>query len=219
MNAEERIKEKKQIVKIPGIGFGCLVIAFIMAIISFANYNALYDLAGYDGNRWTVMFSWLSILCLVFLIVNSLFMGDKPTWTLVIYSVVEILLISAMLQFLQPCVSEIAFVLGSPDLAMGDNAIRVAISDGAITTAVLYVVTCVLVLIAAFAPAAWTFGKKRRQKKLAKLAAMKEAQAAQANEAVEAGEVENTAEAVEAADEQKEDVQEVEAVDGEEEHE
>ncbi|MCH5162330.1 MAG: hypothetical protein J1G38_02435 [Clostridiales bacterium] len=145
--------------KVPGIGFIFLFAGFIMAIVSFANYYALYDMAGYKNNRWTVMFSWMGILLIVFLMINALFKGDRPRWlVMIVYAVTPFLLISAMLQFLQPCISEIAFVLGSPDLAMGDNEIRVAISDDSIATAVMYAVTCVLLIIAAFVPNVWTFG-------------------------------------------------------------
>lgn len=157
-------------IKIPGIGFGCLFVAFVLSIVAFCNYYALYDMAGYDTNRWTVMFSWLTILLIVFLMVSALFKGDRPFWMLIAYAAAAFMFAFAALAFMQPCVSEIAFVFGSPDLAMGDNAIRVAICDDSITTAVLYVVTCVFILIAAFAPVTWTFGKKKRAQKAAEKA-------------------------------------------------
>lgn len=157
----------KENIKIPGIGFGCLFVAFVLAIVAFCNYYALYDMAGYDENRWTVMFSWLTILVTVFLMISALFKGDRPFWLIIAYAAAAFMFAFAALAFMQPCVSEIAFVFGSPDLAMGDNAIRVAICDDSITTAVLYVVTCVFIMIAAFAPSTWTFGKKNRARKAA----------------------------------------------------
>ncbi len=221
----------KQNIKIPGIGFGCLFVAFVLSIVAFCNYYALYEMADYENNRWTVMFSWLTILLIVFLMVSSLFKGDKPIFMLIAHAAAVFMFAFAALEFMQPCVSEIAFVFGSPDLAMGDNAIRVAICDDSITTAVLYVVTCVFVIIAAFAPATWTFGKKKRAAKAAEKA--KQEHEAAENADVDVNDVEKAENAegetqsddiaenveVETQGDEEENVEKAESVDGEAEHE
>ncbi len=197
-------KEKVK-VRIPGLGFGFLLIALVFSILAFWKYYDTYEIANYDINRWATMFSSLAIWCIAFLMINSLFCGDRPVWSMVIYACAAFLLVLALLKLIQPCVSEIAFVYGSPDLAMGDNKIRVEICDSSILTAIFYVIAAVCTIVAAFLPAEWTFGKKKKKQATENVdttenADMTDVDATENSDMTETADVEENSATTEAAD-------------------
>ncbi len=138
--------------RIPFVGFVFTLLAFIATLVALGKYINLYTVAGYATNWWTVLYSVLPALFLAVILVNSLLLADDPFFMIIFYVASAFMLIYGALAMLQPCISEIAFVLGSPDLAMGDNAIRVFISDNSIDTTVWYVVAAVFTIIGAFTP-------------------------------------------------------------------
>lgn len=150
-------------IKIPGLGFMFIVLAIVFSIISLVFYINTYKIEPYTIDRWALMYTVLAMWCLVFLAVNMLFKGDKPVWCIVVYAGAVFMMIYALLRLLQPCINPIGYVFGSGDLMMGDFEKNRQIASSSITTAVFYVITAVFTIAAAFSPAEWTFGKKKKQ--------------------------------------------------------
>lgn len=158
----------KMRLRIPFVGFLFTLLAFIATLVALSMYLNLYSVAGYPTNWWTVLFSALPALFLAVILVNSILLADDPFFMIVFYVAAAFMLIFGGIAMLQPAISEIAFVWGSPDLAMGDNAIRVFISENAINTTVWYVVAAVFTIVGAFTPNMLMRNDERRNTRVEK---------------------------------------------------
>ena len=83
----------------PGLGFLALGLSFTFTVVGFSMFFYTYSIDPYTVNRWTVLMTSLSLWIMLFLMVNTLFMGDKPVWTAALYIAVAFMLTYALLQF------------------------------------------------------------------------------------------------------------------------
>lgn len=171
--------------KKPGLGFIAICVAFILSIVAFCLYFKTYKIEPFEHDRMTITFTIFAMWCMVFLALNMLFKGDKPFWTLIIYPAIAFFLIYALLKLMLPCVNAIGYTLGAGDLIMGNVEKNRAITNTSIMTAVFYVLSAVFVMAAAFMPAEWSFGKKKKSKTAAAEAAETTASEHPASESAE----------------------------------
>lgn len=136
--------------KVPSVGFYFLALALIVAVAAFVTSFKVYGIFGYHTNRWVVFTSFAAIWLLAFFIVNTLFAGEKPFWTMPLFAAVCALLVFAAVLFIQPCLSPIGVYFTVHN--MGDVEVNALGVPRAIVTTVLYVVALVLTLIASFCP-------------------------------------------------------------------
>ena len=144
--------------KVPGLGFGALALAFVLTAVAFAMHFATYAAGSYATSRWTIMCSVLAMWLLLLLLVNGLFVGEKPAWTGFIYALTAFLLTYGAAKFMQPCLTQIGIYF---TVNMGDTAMNEAVTKLSIPTAILYVAAVLLTIVAAFLPVTWRSGRRK----------------------------------------------------------
>lgn len=130
----------------PGISFIFVALTLIFTIVSFSLFISTYNVFSYEINRWAVTGFVLSIWGLVFLLVNMLFKGESPFWTMFIYPIVIFLLTYAVLQFIKPCLSPIGIYFTVKN--MGDTATNAIGVPRALATTVFTVISILLCAVA-----------------------------------------------------------------------
>ncbi|MCH5157128.1 MAG: hypothetical protein J1G02_04555 [Clostridiales bacterium] len=141
----------KRQIRIPFLGLSILSVSWICTLVAFIMSFKVYKIFGYATNRWAVFLSFAALWLITFLMVNSLFAGEKPFWADLLYVAVCVALTFAAILFIQPCLAPmgIYFTVGN----MGDVEANAAGVPRAIATVALYIVALLGMLIAAFVPA------------------------------------------------------------------
>ena len=134
-------------------GFYFSAAALLFAVAGLVLYLVTYGIEPYALNRWALTCSVLAVWLLLFIAINTLLRGEKPFWTGLLFIPAAFLLVYGMLQFLQPCLSPIAFTFVSSDLNMGDTEANKVIAYYAVATAACYLLSVVCIFVAAFLPA------------------------------------------------------------------
>ena len=144
--------------KVPFLGLSILSVSWLCTLVAFIMSFKVYNIFGYATNRWAVFLSFASLWLIAFLIVNSLFAGEKPFWADFLYVAVCVALTFAAILFIQPCLAPmgIYFTVGN----MGDVEANAAGVPRAIATVALYVVALIHMLVAAFVPSVIVIKKK-----------------------------------------------------------
>lgn len=135
----------------PFVGFYCMAVAFVLTFVAFIIFLEVYGIFGYATNRWAIFLSFAALWFTAFIIVNSLFVGEKPFWVSLLYVAICVALTFAAILFIQPCLAPmgIYFTVGN----MGDVEANAAGVPRAIAATALYVVALVSMVVAAFVPA------------------------------------------------------------------
>ncbi len=134
--------------KKPSIGWYFLLASFLCCIVAFALFLSTYSVFRYETNRWAVSCMILSIWGLLFLLVNTLWKGDYPSFCNVIYGVVTFLILFAFTQFINPCLSPIGIYFTVHN--MGDVATNAIGVPRAIIASVFFILATCCTMIAAF---------------------------------------------------------------------
>lgn len=95
-------------IKMPRTGFCLLVASVILSIVGFTLYFGAFDALSFSNDKWVIALNVIAFWSLAFLIVNSIFAGDKPAWTGVFYIIAVVTLLVATARFLMACLSPIA---------------------------------------------------------------------------------------------------------------
>ncbi len=135
-------------IKRPGLGFYFTAGSLIFTAAALAMFFRTYDVFGYAINRWALFMTLLSVWCLLFRTMNTLFAGEKPFWASYVHVLVSLLLVLSLLLVIKPCLSPIGIYFTVHN--MGDvetNAVGVPAS---IITAACYLAAVVCNLIAGF---------------------------------------------------------------------
>lgn len=134
----------------PFVGFFLMAVALVFTFVAFIMSFKVYNIFGYATNRWAVFLSFAALWFALFLMVNSLIVGEKPFWASLLYVAVCIALTFAAILFIQPCLAPIGiyFTVGN----MGDVEANAAGVPRAIATTVLYVVALLCMVASAFCP-------------------------------------------------------------------
>lgn len=138
--------------QVPHVGFYLTIAAFVFTVVAFILGFVVYHIFGYAVNRWEVFCAVAALWLMGFLLVNSLFAGERPVWTAPLYAVVCVLLTFAAILFIQPCLSPIGIYFTVNN--MGDVEANAAGVPRAIATTVLFVIALISMTVAAFAPMA-----------------------------------------------------------------
>lgn len=94
--------------KMPRTGFYLLVASVVLSIVGFSLFFGAFDALSFADDKWVIALNVIAFWCLAFLMVNSIFAGDEPTWTGVFYIIAVVTLLVAMARFLMACLSPIA---------------------------------------------------------------------------------------------------------------
>lgn len=131
-----------------GVGFYFAAVSLIFTAAALAMFLRTYNVFGYVINRWALFMTLLTLWCLLFRTMNTLFVGEKPFWASYVHVLVSLFLVFSLLLVIKPCLSPIGIYFTVHN--MGDvetNAIGVPAS---IVTAACYLLAIVCNLIAAF---------------------------------------------------------------------
>lgn len=134
----------------PFVGFFLMALTLILTFVAFIMSFRVYNIFGYAINRWAVFLTFAALWFTAFLIVNALFVGERPFWVSLLYVAVCVALTFAAILFVQPCLAPmgIYFTVGN----MGDVEANAAGVPRTIVTVVLYVVALLLMVVSAFCP-------------------------------------------------------------------
>jgi len=90
-----------------GAGFILTAISFILTIVGFILYFTAINAMEYEADRFVVALTIMALWSLIFLIVNSLFVNDKPFWSSIFYIVITFTLFLGFSFFLSSFLSPI----------------------------------------------------------------------------------------------------------------
>ncbi len=138
------------------VGFYLMVIAFACTIAAMITYTQTYNVFGYKFNRWVFLMTFLAMWCMLFMLVNTFIVGDKPKWVSYLYIVISFTLVLSVVQFINPCLSPIGIYF---TVNMGNMDVNKIGVPKAILTAIFYMIAIFCNLIASFTPAARKEGK------------------------------------------------------------
>ena len=133
--------------RIPGVGFILLALAFIFTIVGFVLYFQTFDIFHYQQSKITIATTIISLWGMLFLIINALFKGDNPDAFNVFYLINAFALVFAFSYFLIPCLSPIGIYF---TVNMGDMETYALGVPRCITGCVFYVLAMILNVCASF---------------------------------------------------------------------
>lgn len=133
--------------KLPHVGFILIALAFILTLAAFILTFIVYRIFGYNLNRWLIFLSVAALWLTAFLLVNSLFAGDNPFWTHLLYGAICIALTFSAILFIQPVLAPMGVYF---TVAMGDVETNAAGVPRAIVAVALYVAALFLTVAASF---------------------------------------------------------------------
>ncbi len=135
-------------IKAPRAGFYILAAALLLTIVAFIMYAVTFDAFHFVSDKWVVALMIIAIWSICCILINSLFMGNRPMFVDALYIIAIFALVIAAVKFFTPCLSPIGIYFTVHN--MGDveaNAIGVPRSIAGIA---VYVVAIVCVVVGAF---------------------------------------------------------------------
>lgn len=131
----------------PRTGTYLLAASLVLALVGFGYFFSSYAVFGFSLSRWVIALTVIAVWCILLLIANGLYSGERPLWTAIFYVITGFCLVLAALEFVKPGIASIATYF---TVNMGDmETFEIAVPQ-TITGVALYVVSAVLAITASF---------------------------------------------------------------------